>query len=164
MVIFDQKLSKNNAFLVDFWSKTTVVSSLNLIKFNKTPEVFHSNKRTKISTNEVSRKIHYPTLQHILFILFDQVLLWFDPKVYPSVDLRITLQIFTIMVEVLPVSFFLLFFDWPFGIILICRKNKLQSKRQLDYGKWDTGETCNFDSQNVCSVQCSSMLYFALLS
>ena len=40
MVIFDQKSSKNNAFLVDFWSKTTVVSSLNLIKFNKTPAFY----------------------------------------------------------------------------------------------------------------------------
>ena len=40
MVIFDQKSSKNNAFSVDFWSKTTVVRSLNLIKFNKMPEFY----------------------------------------------------------------------------------------------------------------------------
>ena len=40
MVIFDRKSSRNNAFLVGFWSKTTVVSSLNLIKFNKTPAFY----------------------------------------------------------------------------------------------------------------------------
>ena len=39
MVIFDQKMSKNNAFLVDFWSKTTTVSSLNLMK-NKMPAFY----------------------------------------------------------------------------------------------------------------------------
>ena len=40
MVIFDRKSSKNIAFLVDFRSKTTMVSSLNLIKFNKMPAFY----------------------------------------------------------------------------------------------------------------------------
>ena len=36
MVLFAQKPSNHNAFAVDLWSKTTLVSSIGVIQFDKT--------------------------------------------------------------------------------------------------------------------------------